>query len=74
MRAAFERLSNGVFETSCAFITFKNTICSLDRGPKLKKKVRRDIEDVDRWHGKVPYIHFSCRGMFDFIEDCGFGC
>ena len=23
------------------------------------------------WHGKVPYIRLSCRGMLDFIEDYG---
>ena len=27
------------------------------------------------WHGKVPkeyVIRFSCRGMLDLVEDCGF--
>ena len=23
------------------------------------------------WHGKVPYIRFTSRGMLDFVEDCG---
>ena len=23
------------------------------------------------WHGKVPSIRFSCRGMLNFVEDCG---
>ena len=26
---------------------------------------------VYQWHGKVPFIRFSCGGMLDFVEDCG---
>ena len=65
----FVPLNEGAYKTKLIFI------CVFFEFPLQKIYYVSDysfnVKCHDLWHGKVPNIHFSCRGMLDIVEDCG---